>query len=62
MIEVRQIDLLTAKAYLKEEKGFSENKINEELNRLTFELNSSVQLKSKDGQLVKGPIFEKYRI
>ena len=62
MIEVRQIDLLTAKSYLKEEKGFSENKINEELNRLTFELNSSVQLKSKDGQLVKGPIFEKYRI
>ena len=27
MIEVRQIDLLTAKAYLKEEKGFSDEKI-----------------------------------
>ena len=62
MIEVRQIDLLTAKAYLKEEKGFSEEKINQELNRLTYELNSSVQLKSKEGLIVKGPIFEKYRI
>jgi hypothetical protein len=62
MIEVRQIDLLTAKAYLKEEKGFSDEKINQELNRLTYELNSSVQLKDKEGHIVKGPIFEKYRI
>tara|TARA_Y100001970_G_scaffold235639_1_gene294777 strand:- start:1037 stop:1630 length:594 start_codon:yes stop_codon:yes gene_type:complete len=62
MIEVREIDLLTAKAYLKEEKGFSDDRVQQELNRLTFELNSSVQLKDKEGHIVKGPIFEKYRI
>ena len=32
MIEVREIDLLLAKSYLKDEKGFTEEKITKELN------------------------------
>ena len=62
MIEVREIDLLLAKSYLKDEKGFTEEKITKELNRLQFELNTSVLLKNKDGSQSAGKIFEKFRI
>ena len=61
MIEVREIDLLIAKSYLKE-KGFDDNKITNELQRLELELNHSIQLKNKEGQVVKGPIFYKFKI
>ena len=61
MIDVREIDLLIAKSYLKE-KGFDDNKITNELQRLELELNHSIQLKNKEGQVVKGPIFYKFKI
>ena len=61
MIDVREIDLLIAKSYLKE-KGFDDNKITNELKRLELELNHSIQLKNKEGQVVKGPIFYKFKI
>ena len=62
MIEVREIDLLLAKSYLKDEKGFSDAKVQQELNRLQFELNTSLLLKNKDGSQSTGKIFEKFRI
>ena len=61
MIEVREIDLLIAKSYLKE-KGFDDNKITNELQRLELELNHSIQLKNKEGQVVQGPILYKFKI
>ena len=59
MIEIKKITEAAARGYLKETRGFSEGKANEELLLLKQELETTVLLKGQ-GTSIKGAIFKKF--